>query len=192
VKLSEVQLSSVKMKRNDWIGLGIALLIPQVAGGLGAIATASSIPTWYQTIKKPSWNPPSWIFGPVWTTLYLLMGIASWLIWRQGRERKVRQTAAAEAPAGIPLALPEDPQERGALGLYGAQLFLNSLWSIIFFGMKSIGGGLAEIVLLWGLIAATVARFFRLRPTAGWLMVPYLAWATFASVLNATVWRLNR
>jgi translocator protein len=192
VKLTDMKLTDAKLKRNDWIGLAIALLLPQVAGGLGAIATASAIPTWYRTLNKPSWNPPGWLFGPVWTALYLMMGAASWLIWRKGRERRAVQPASAADPAGAPLALPEDPHERSALGLYGAQLILNTLWSIIFFGMHSISGGLAEIAALWALIVATAVRFYQLRPAAGWLMAPYLAWVTFASVLNATLWRLNR
>jgi translocator protein len=173
----------VKLERRDWISLALALLIPQLAGGLGAVATASSVPTWYRTIRKPSWNPPSWVFGPVWTMLYLLMGFASWLVWRRSRE---------ERRTDSPLAPPEDPEEREALVLYGAQLAFNSLWSVIFFGLRSIGGALAEIVLLWGLILATVLRFYRLRPAAGLLLLPYLAWSSFATVLNAAIWRLNR
>ena len=173
----------MKLERKDWLSLTVALLLPQVAGGLGAIATAGAVPTWYQTIKKPAWNPPGWLFGPVWTTLYLLMGVASWLIWRQGREQR------PEEPARL---LPEAPAEKGALTLYGAQLALNSLWSIIFFGMHNIGGALAEIGVLWTLIAATAVRFYRLRPVAGLLLAPYLAWTTFATVLNATLWKLNR
>jgi translocator protein len=171
------------MKRRDWISLGVAVAIPQVAGGLGAIATVSSVPTWYQTIKKPSWNPPGRVFGPVWTILYLLMGVASWLIWRRSRE---------EQPAEGALGLPAKPEARSALGFYGAQLVLNTLWSIIFFGLRDIGGALAEISVLWALILATTVRFYRLRPAAGLLLIPYLAWSTFATVLNAAIWRLNR
>jgi translocator protein len=186
----------MKLKRNDWISLAIALLLPQLAGGLGAVATASSVNSWYRTLKKPAWNPPSWLFGPVWTVLYLLMGFASWLIWREGSQRAgeaaVLVTSPAPDGAGPDLALPADPETRQALALYGGQLALNTVWSLIFFGLRSLGGALAEIVALWTAIALTAARFYRLKPAAGWLLVPYLAWSTFAAVLNGTVWRLNR
>ena len=187
---------SMKLKRNDWISLAIALLLPQLAGGLGAVATASSVNSWYRTLKKPSWNPPGWVFGPVWTVLYLLMGFASWLIWREGSQRTAEATTAANQPgdnaAGPKLAVPEEPETRQALAFYGGQLALNTVWSLLFFGLRSLGGALAEIVALWTAIAFTVARFYRLKPVAGWLLVPYLAWSTFAAVLNGTVWRLNR
>jgi translocator protein len=173
----------MKLRRDDWISLAIAVVLPQLAGGLGAIPTASSIPTWYKTLNKPSWNPPGWLFGPVWTLLYLLMGVASWLVWHRSRQEK---------PAEAVLALPQETEEKTALALYGAQLALNSLWSIIFFGFHNIGGALAEIAALWALIVATTARFYRLRPAAGLLLLPYLAWTTFAAALNATIWRLNR
>ena len=149
----------MKLKRNDWISLAIALLLPQLAGGLGAAATASSVNTWYRTLKKPAWNPPGWIFGPVWTILYLMMGFASWLIWREGSQRAA---AAPDRPvedtAGAKLAIPEEPEIRQALAFYGGQLALNTLWSLLFFGLRSLGGALAEIVALWTAIALTAAR----------------------------------
>jgi translocator protein len=183
----------MKLKRNDWISLAVAVLLPQLAGGLGAVATVSSVNTWYRKLKKPSWNPPSWLFGPVWTVLYLLMGVASWLIWRQGSQRSAESALApVEGAAGPRLTLPEEPETRQALAFYGGQLALNTIWSLIFFGLRSLGGALAEIGALWTLIAITAVRFFRLKPAAGWLLVPYLAWSTFAAVLNGAIWRLNR
>ena len=186
----------MKLKRNDWISLAIALLLPQLAGGLGAVATVSSVNSWYRTLKKPTWNPPSWLFGPVWTILYLLMGFASWLIWREGSQKAAGATAAADQPvedaAGPELAIPKDPDTRQALAFYGGQLALNTVWSLIFFGLRSLGGALVEIVALWTLIVLTVKSFYRLKPAAAWLLVPYLAWSTFAAVLNGMVWRLNR
>jgi translocator protein len=158
-------------RNHKWLSLLAALVIPQIAGGVGAVATASSVATWYQKLKKPAWNPPGWLFGPVWTLLYLAMGFASWLVWQRGRE--------------------EDRPVRGELGLYGAQLGLNLLWSVLFFGRRRVDWALAEIGLLWAAILATLARFYRVRPAAGLLLLPYQLWTTFAAVLNAAVWRLN-
>jgi translocator protein len=173
----------VKLEKRDVLSLAVAIVLPQAAGGLGAVATASSVSTWYKDLKKPSWNPPSWVFGPVWTVLYLMMGLAVWLVWRRSGE---------EAPEDRPLALPETPERRAALSLWSVQLVLNSLWSVIFFGLRSLGGAAAEIGVLWAAIAATAVRFYRIKPAAGLLLMPYLAWSTFASALNVTVWRMNR
>jgi tryptophan-rich sensory protein len=140
-------------------------------GAVGGIATSSSVSTWYPTLAKPAWNPPNWLFGPVWTLLYILMGVAAWLVWRKG----------FDAP-GVPRALI----------LFGVQLLFNLAWSIVFFGLRSIGWALVEIVAMWVLILVTLVAFYRLRPLAGWLLVPYQLWVTFATALNATIWWLNR
>jgi tryptophan-rich sensory protein len=155
--------------RTRWIGLVVFIAICLGAAALGAIATTPEIDGWYRTIEKPSWNPPNWIFGPVWTTLYILMAIAAWLVWRP----------AGFAAASTPLTL------------FALQLALNIAWSWIFFGLHQPGWAFAEIVLLWLAIAATTAAFFRSSQVAGWLLTPYLAWVSFASVLNFTIWRLN-
>jgi tryptophan-rich sensory protein len=149
----------------------VALAIPLLVGGIGGFATARAIPTWYQGLEKPAWNPPDWVFGPVWTILYLLMGVAAWLIWRMGWEV---------------------PRVRIALGVFGLQLLLNLLWSLIFFGWQRPGLALLEITLLWFLVGITTLRFFSLEPRAGFLLVPYWLWTTFAAVLNASIWWLNR
>ena len=125
---------------------------------------------WYAGLRKPSWNPPNWIFGPVWTALYTAMAIAAWLVWRRG------------SFAG----------QRFALSLYLKQLLLNALWSPLFFGLRNPGLAFVDIVLLWLAVLATVVAFWKTRPLAGALLVPYLAWVTFASVLNFAIWRLNR
>ena len=130
------------MKSKDLPILIMSLIAPLVAGGLGAIATASSIPTWYRTLNKPPWNPPAELFGPVWTTLYILMGIALFLIWRRGWS---------------------EPGVRPAVLLFAVQLVFNLLWSLVFFGLHSIGGALVNIVILWVLIVATIVAFFRLN-----------------------------
>jgi benzodiazapine receptor len=153
----------------DAVALVIAILVCFAAAGIGGLFTARSVPTWYQTIEKPSWTPPSGVFGPVWTVLYLMMGIAAWLVWRKD---------------GFSGAGP-------ALGVFGVQLALNALWSVLFFGMRNPGAGFAEIILLWVAIVATVALFWRVSALAGALLLPYLAWVTFAAALNGAIWRLS-
>ena len=161
----------MRLQLNHIVSLVVAIAIPLIVGGLGGIATASSIPTWYRTLEKPTWNPPDWIFGPVWTLLYILMGVALWLVWRLGWD---------------------NPQVRRALLLFGVQLLFNLLWSLIFFGLRRPDWALLEIVVLWVLILATATQFYRLQPVAGWLLVPYQLWVTFAAGLNAAIWWLNR
>ena len=161
----------MRLQVSDIVSLVVAVVIPLVVGGLGGIATASSIPTWYQGLNKPGWNPPGWVFAPVWTLLYILMGVAAWLVWRQGWD---------------------NPQVQVALAIFGVQLLLNLFWSLIFFGLHSPGWAVLEIVVLWGFILATTVQFYRLESAAGLLLIPYQLWVTFAAVLNATVWQLNR
>ena len=156
-------------QRKQWIGLAVCILVCLGAAGLGAAVTTPEVSGWYRTIVKPSWNPPDQIFGPVWTTLFLMMAVAAWLVWKQ------RGLRAAATP----------------LSLFAVQLLLNIAWSWIFFGMHQPGWAFVEIVFLWLAIAATMMAFFRRSPIAGWLLVPYLAWVSFASVLNFVIWRLN-
>jgi tryptophan-rich sensory protein len=156
-------------KRRQWIGLVLLVAVCLGAGGLGAMATTPEIECWYRTLTKPTWTPPDGIFGPVWTTLYILMAISAWLVWK---------------PAGLSGAtLP--------LALFALQLLLNVAWSWIFFGWHRPGWAAVEIVLLWLAIVATTVAFFRHSRIAGWLLVPYLAWVSFAAVLNFAIWRLN-
>lgn len=152
-----------------WIGLVVFIGVCVGAGGLGAIATTPEIAGWYATIRKPTWNPPNSVFGPVWTTLFIMMAVAAWLIW------KPKGFRAAAMP----------------LTLFAIQLALNIAWSWIFFGMHQPGWAFVEILILWLAIVATTVAFFRQSTIAGWLMIPYLAWVSFASVLNFTIWRLN-
>lgn len=125
---------------------------------------------WYLTLNKPSWNPPGWVFGPVWTLLYTMMAIAAWLVWRKG---------------GI-------AKQRRPLTLFAVQLLLNALWTPLFFGLHMLGVAFAEIILLWIAILATILAFRKVSPSAAWLLVPYLLWVTFAAILNATLWWMNR
>src|SRR6185503_293958 len=152
-----------------WLTLALWIISCMAVGGLGGRWTAPEIPGWYRTIAKPSFNPPGWIFGPVWTTLYILMAIAAWLV----------------------SAAPDSRVRTLAVALFIFQLVLNLAWSWIFFHKHAIGPAAAEIVVLWVAIGATTLVFSRLSIVAAWLMAPYWAWVTFASVLNATLWRLN-
>ena len=145
--------------------------MPLAVGALSAFATARGVDAWYPTLAKPSFSPPAWVFGPTWTVLYILMGVALFLVWRQGLDTQ-----------GV----------RFALTIFAVQLVLNALWSIIFFGMQSPAWAFAEIILLWLAILATLWAFWRVTPAAGWLLVPHLAWVSFAAVLNGSIWMLNR
>lgn len=155
--------------RRSILGLLAWLVLVFVAAGLGSWFTMPEIGGWYATLRKPTFNPPDWVFGPVWTTLYALMAISAWLVWR---------------PAGF----------RGArlpLAVFFVQLVLNTLWSMLFFGRHQMGVALVDIALLWLAIAAMIGLFLRRHALAGLLQVPYLCWVTFASLLNYELWRLN-
>jgi tryptophan-rich sensory protein len=141
------------------------------ASAIGSFATVRAIPTWYKGLAKPSFNPPAWLFGPAWTVLYLLMAVAAWLVWKQG----------IGAP-GVKLAL----------AVFLVQLILNCLWSILFFGLRSPLAGLVDIVAMWLAILATIVLSFRVSVPAGVLLLPYIAWVSFAALLNAAILRLNR
>jgi len=156
-------------RRIEIIALVLFVAVCLGAGGLGAIATTPEIGAWYTTIAKPWWNPPDYIFGPVWTTLYIMMAIAAWSVWK---------TAGCKE-AAIPLTL------------FGVQLSLNVAWSWVFFGMHQPGWAFAEIVILWLAILATTRAFFRCSKIGGWLLLPYLTWVSFAAVLNFAIWRMN-
>ena len=148
----------------------IAVLLSQLAGIIGSFFTRDAISEWYVYLVRPSFAPPSWVFAPVWTTLYLLMGIASYLVWKKWGKVK-----------GVGMALT----------LFGVQLVLNTLWSIIFFGLRAPGAAFIEILCLWIAIVATMVAFYRISTTAMWLLVPYLLWVSFAGYLNYAFWMLN-
>jgi tryptophan-rich sensory protein len=148
----------------------VGILVCLLAGFLGSFATMPSIPTWYASLSKPSFNPPNWIFGPVWTTLYILMGIAAGIIWN-----KIKQEKTASH----------------ALIIFGLQLALNILWSFLFFGLHSPFYALVEIVFLWLSILATILAFWRISKPAAALLLPYICWVSFALFLNFTLYRMN-
>jgi len=139
------------------------------SGFLGSIFTTPSIPTWYSSLLKPSFTPPSWLFAPVWTFLYILMGISLYTI----------------------LITKKHKQKSLAIKLFLVQLLLNTLWSVIFFGAHQLGLAFLEIMLLWVVLLATIYKFQKLDQNAAWLLLPYLIWVTFASYLNFTIWQLN-
>lgn len=158
----------------DWRQAGKligSLAITLGAGALGAMVTSPAISGWYRQLEKPAFSPPNWIFGPAWTFLYILMGIALFLVLRQ---------------------IPQTTAVNNALILFAVQLTLNIGWSFIFFGLKSPLWAFIEILILWFAILATVIYFFRVSYAAGVLMIPYLVWVTFAAFLNGSVWVLNR
>jgi tryptophan-rich sensory protein len=152
-----------------WLMLILFFAICLGAGGVGSFFTASSVRNWYPQLRKPAGTPPSWIFGPVWTALYVLMAISAWLVWREyGRGA------------------------RPALLIFFAQLALNVAWSGIFFGSRMPAVAFAEIVLLWFAVVVNIAIFYPLKPVAALLLVPYLVWVSYAGYLNFGIWRLNR
>ncbi len=152
-----------------WIALLFWLALCFAVAAVGASWTAGEVAGWYTTLKRPAIAPPSWVFGPVWTTLYVLMAVAAWRVW-----------LAAPAPA-----------RSWGLAVFLAQLGLNLAWSWFFFRQRAIGAAFAEVLVLWVLIGVTTLFFARSTPAAAWLMAPYWAWVSFASVLNGAFWRLN-
>ena len=159
------------MDASNIVKLVISILASFAAGGIGSLFTFKSIPSWYAELKKPRYTPPNWLFGPVWTTLYIMMGISVFLVWRNGLTMN-----------GVLLAFT----------LFWIQLVINALWSIIFFGIKSKGGGVITIIVLWFLILATIIASFQVSVWAGALLIPYIVWVSIASYLNIGIWLLNK
>ncbi len=159
--------STSPMPRNHQV----LALIGWLALCISAGSTAAFVSTggWYENLYKPSWNPPSWVFGPVWSLLYVMMAVAAWLVWREGGWRRQKQ----------------------CLTLFLVQWILNTLWTPIFFGMHRLDWAFAEILLLWLALVATIRCFWPVQKASGLLLLPYLAWISFAAVLNFTIWRMN-
>jgi len=159
------------MSIRDILKLVVSIVACLCAGAIGSVFTRSAIPTWYATLEKPPFTPPNWLFAPAWTLLYILMGVAAFLVWRKGLKNR-----------GV----------RIALIVFLIQLVLNALWSVVFFGLESPLYGLIVISILWIAILVTIIKFFRISRVASVLMWPYLLWVTFAAGLNASIWLLNR
>ncbi len=150
--------------------LGFAIVLPFIAGGIGSLFTMPAIATWYAELAKPFFNPPNWVFGPVWTTLYLLQGIAFYLILTSKAKQKEKNFAVA---------------------LFLIQLVLNSLWSIVFFGMKNVDVAVGVIVMLFVFLILTIVAFSNIKKSSAFLLIPYIAWVSFASILNIAIAILN-
>ncbi len=161
------------MPRNpqEGLALALALLLPLAVGFVGSLVTRRSVGGWFQSLRKPSWAPPAWLFAPVWTVLYLLMGTASWLVWNEGWDQ---------------------PTVQLALQVYAVQLALNLLWSLVFFGLRQIGLGFAVIIAYLLAVALNSGLFYLVDEQAGLLLLPLLAWTAFAALLNGAIRDLNR
>jgi benzodiazapine receptor len=157
------------MKPSNILPLILCIAIPLALGGIAGVVTTDNISGWYSTINKPSFNPPNSIFGPVWTGLYLLMGIAMFIVWKSSSE-SIRSNATQ---------------------IYGVQLILNFAWSFMFFYFHRPDWAFVNIVLLWLAIVYTIFTFYKVRKVAAYLLIPYILWVSFASVLNAAIWKLN-
>lgn len=157
-------------KINNILKLVTSIFICLFTGFIGSIFTSPSIPTWYATLTKPSFNPPSWIFAPVWITLFVLIGISLYMVWNKGLQ---------------------DKKVKISLFIFGVQLVLNVLWSFLFFGLHSPFYAFLEIIILWIAIVLTIVNFFKASRTAGLLLLPYIFWVSFAAILNFSIWRLN-
>lgn len=157
-------------KLNEIPRLVITLIIVFIVGGIGSAATYPQIPLWYVNVIKPSWAPPGWLFGVVWTILYILIGTSLFMVWRKGLETK---------------------EAKIAIVVFAAQLGLNLLWSLVFFGLHSILGGLVIIILMWLAIIANIIVFYRISKWAGLILLPYIIWVTIATYLNYSIYILN-
>jgi len=158
-----------KRNKTDIPKLAASIFVCLLAGAVGSIFTVSAIPDWYASLAKPFFAPPNWVFGPVWTTLYVVMGISLFLVWRKGLGKKTK----------------------GALGIFGIQLALNVLWSLAFFGLKSPIAGFIVIIALWAAIAAAIMKFMKIERNASLLLIPYIAWVSIAAALNLSIVLLN-
>jgi translocator protein len=156
---------------NKFLKILTLILVCELVGIAGSIFTISSIPTWYASLVKPYFSPPNWLFGPVWTTLYAFMGISAFLIWEKGLKKK---------------------EVKDALRIFAIQLFLNAIWTPVFFGAKQLFIAFIIIVLMWNFILMTILKFKKIDKTASFLLIPYLLWVTFATILNFSLWYLNR
>jgi benzodiazapine receptor len=156
---------------SEILRLALSIIACQAAGIIGSVFTSKSVGTWYLTLRKPVFTPPSWVFAPVWITLYVLMGISAFLIWSKGLDTHLAKLG---------------------LGLFGVQLILNALWSVAFFGLRSPLAGLIVILALSVAILLTMTIFFRMSLAAGLLLVPYMGWVGFAAALNLAIFVLNR
>lgn len=157
------------MKKSEIIKLIVSLILPLGLGSIAGMFTAGAVPEWYASLNRPSFNPPNWLFGPVWTILYIIMGISLFLIWKQSKSK----------------------ERNLAIFVFCLQQALNFAWSFIFFYFNMIGFALIEIILLWICIVIMIILFYKIKPIAAYINIPYLLWVTFATILNAAYYILN-
>lgn len=181
------------MKKNNLVKLFTSIIICELAGVVGAIFTTPEINGWYKGLNKPFFNPPSWIFGPAWTTIFILLGISLYLVWIKKwipqnkvnfRGKKLRNKLSQKLLSG-------SWQKANIIIIFWIQIFLNILWSVIFFGFHSPGVAFFELLMLWFAIIFLIINFYRVSKTAGWLLLPYILWVSFAGILNLFIWILN-
>ncbi len=159
----------MQKKQNDYLSLAISIAICFSVAAIGSIFTSISVDNWYQNLTKPIWSPPNWVFGPVWTTLYLSMAVSLWLVWLRRKKDSIKL----------------------GLVLFAVQLFANLIWSALFFGLQNPLWAMFDILALLAAIAATIVVFWRISKIAGGLMIPYFLWVCFAAFLNYSIWSLN-
>jgi len=165
-----------------------------VVGFIGSIFTTPSIPTWYASLQKPDFVPPNWLFAPVWTFLFLLMGISLYLVWAKNWNIQVSENKMPTRKAWNPISeklWSGSWREENAIAIFSLQLALNILWSVIFFGLKMPGPAFFEILMLWVTIVYTIINFYRVSKVSAYILVPYLLWVSFAAFLNFSIWQLN-
>ena len=158
------------MKKSNIFKLIASLIIPFIAAGIGSLFTSQTVSTWYETLQRPVFSPPNWIFSPVWTILFLMMGLSLYLVWKKGIKTKKAKTA---------------------ITFFGIQLGLNALWSILFFGLQSPSLAFMEIIVLWFAILGTIVSFYKISRKAAYLLIPYILWVSFAIILNFAIVILN-
>jgi len=159
-------LLKFKKTMNKFIKLIVSILLCQLAGFIGAVFTTPAIPAWYTSLNKPNFSPPNWLFGPVWILLYTLMGISFYFIWQKKAKREMI--------------------------IFLIHLAINSLWSIIFFGLKNLSLSFLVIIFLWSMIVLLIIKFSKIKKLASYLLIPYFLWISFASFLNLSIWLLNK
>jgi len=181
------------MKYNNLLKLFVCIIICELAGSIGAIFTTPAIGSWYATLNKPSFNPPNWIFGPVWTTLFVLMGVSLYLVWSKkwvvlneiGSKKAIKINSLSKK------FLLGKWQKVNIIIIFSTQLFLNIVWSVIFFGAQSPAVAFFELIMLWFAILFTIINFYRVSKAAALLLLPYILWVSFAGILNYFIWILN-
>lgn len=163
-------LKTYEMKLSKYLTLLICILIPLIIGSISGLANVGNVNDWYVDLIKPSFNPPGYLFGPVWTVLYVLLGLSLYMVWKS----------------------PTGKIRSQALIIFFIQMFLNFIWTFIFFYFKNSGLALADIIILWLFIVLMILIFYRINKTAAFIQIPYLLWVSFATVLNASIWMLNK